>query len=186
MGGMMPAKKKARVPVGMKIKTARTQKKYSLDHVANETGFSIDYLKEIEAGKAMPPVGALLQIARALEIDSGALLREPESKLESRIKAHTKRTENYAYTTLTPGAENKHLKAFRVTIEAQQNHKGVDYHHEGEEFVYVLKGKLQVTVGEHVNTLEEGESLHFNSGIRHQLKSISDERAELLVVIYTP
>ena len=135
----MPRKKTAPVPVGKKIKKARTEKNYTLDRVANETGFSIDYLKEIETGKAIPPVGALLQIARALEIDSGSLLREPESKLQSRIKAHTKRTDNYAYTTLTPGAENKHLKAFRVTIEAQQDHKGVDYHHEGEEFVYVSK-----------------------------------------------
>jgi quercetin dioxygenase-like cupin family protein len=182
----MPRKKTAPVPVGKKIKKARTEKKYTLDRVANETGFSIDYLKEIETGKAMPPVGALLQIARALEIDSGSLLREPESKLQSRIKAHTKRTDNYAYTTLTPGAENKHLKAFRVTIAAQQDHKGVDYHHEGEEFVYVLKGKIEVTVGEHVNTLESGDSLHFNSGIRHKLKSVSDEKAELLVVIYSP
>ena len=182
----MPRKKTAPVPVGKKIKKARTEKKYTLDRVANETGFSIDYLKEIETGKAMPPVGALLQIARALEIDSGSLLREPESKLQSRIKAHTKRTDNYAYTTLTPGAENKHLKAFRVTVEAQQDHKGVDYHHEGEEFVYVLKGKIEVTVGEHVNTLENGDSLHFNSGIRHKLKSVSDEQAELLVVIYSP
>ena len=68
----------------------------NLDQLANETGFSIDYLKEIESGKSIPPVGALLQISRALEIDSGALLKEPESKLESRIKAHTKRTQNYA------------------------------------------------------------------------------------------
>ncbi|MGD8521370.1 MAG: cupin domain-containing protein [Desulfobacterales bacterium] len=182
----MPRKKKAPVPVGTKIKKARTSKKFTLDHVANETGFSIDYLKEIEAGNAMPPVGALLQIARALEIDSGSLLKEPESKLESRIKAQTKRTENYAYTTLTPGAENKHLKAFLVTVEAQQDHKGVDYHHEGEEFVYVLSGKIEVSVGEHINTLESGDSLHFNSGIRHQLRSVSNETAELLVVIYSP
>lgn len=184
----MPRKKKKAppVPVGTKIKKARTSKKLSLDQVANETGFSIDYLKEIEAAKAMPPVGALLQIARALEIDSGSLLKEPESKLESRIKAQTKRTENYAYTTLTPGAENKHLKAFLVTVEAQQDHKGVDYHHQGEEFVYVLSGKIEVRVGEHINTLESGDSLHFNSGIRHQLRSVSDETAELLVVIYSP
>jgi transcriptional regulator with XRE-family HTH domain len=150
-------KKKPPVPVGKKIKKARTSKKYTLDQVANETGFSIDYLKEVEAGKAIPPVGALLQIARALEIDSGSLLKEPESKMQSRIKAQTKRTEDYAYTTLTPGAENKHLKAFLVTIEAQ-----------------------------HVNSLKAGESLHFNSGIRHKLKSVSDETAELIVVIYTP
>ncbi len=183
----MPRKKKAApIPIGKKIKKARTSKKFSLDRVANETGFSIEYLKELEGGKSIPPVGALLQIARALEIDSGSLLREPESKMESRIKAQTKRTDNYAYTTLTPGAENKHLKAFRVMIEAQQDHKGVDYHHEGEEFVYVLAGKVEVAVGEHVNTLQQGESLHFNSGIRHKLKSVSDERAELIVVIYTP
>jgi quercetin dioxygenase-like cupin family protein len=183
----MPRKKKpARVPIGSKIKKARTSKKFSLEHVANETGFSTEYLKEVEAGKAIPPVGALLQIARALEIDSGSLLKEPESKLQTRIKAHTKRTDNYAYTTLTPGAENKHLKAFRVMIEAQQDHKGVDYHHEGEEFVYVLAGKIEVAVGEHLNIVEQGESLHFNSGIRHKLKSVSDQRAELLVVIYTP
>jgi mannose-6-phosphate isomerase-like protein (cupin superfamily) len=73
-----------------------------------------------------------------------------------------------------------------VVIDAQQEHKGVDYHHEGEEFDYVLTGKVQVTVGSHINTLSAGECLHFNSGIPHTLKSISDERAELIVVIYTP
>ena len=183
----MPRQKKAPpVPVGKTIKKARTGKKFTLDHVANETGFSVAYLKEVESGKAIPAVGALLQIARALEIDSGSLLKEPESKLKSRIKAHTKRTDNYAYRTLTPGAENKHLKAFRVYIEAQQDHKGVDYHHEGEEFVYVLSGKIEVVVGEHINTLAAGDSLHFNSGIRHKLRSVSDEKAELIVVIYSP
>ena len=183
----MPRKKaKKRVSVGQKIKKARTGKKIRLDQLANQTGFATDYLKDIESGKAIPPVGALLQISRALEIDSGALLKEPDSQLQSRIKAHTKRTENYAYTTLTPGAENKHLKAFLVTVAPRQNHKGVGYHHEGEEFVYVLQGKIEVDVGEHVNTLETGDSLHFNSGIVHHMKNISDEATELLVVIYSP
>ncbi|MGE5256722.1 MAG: helix-turn-helix domain-containing protein [Hyphomicrobiales bacterium] len=183
---MPKAKRTQRVSIGGKIRKARVEKSIPLERVANETGFSIDYLKGVEAGNAIPPVGAILQIARALEIDSSSLLKENESALEKRISAHTKRTENYAYTTLTPGAENKHLKAFRVVIEAQQDHKGVGYHHEGEEFDYVLTGKVQVTVGDHVNTLSAGDSLHFNSGIPHKLKSISDERAELLVVIYTP
>jgi transcriptional regulator with XRE-family HTH domain len=180
------AKKKADalVPVGKKIRKERLKKKMSLDRVANETGFSIDYLKEIEAGNKIPPVGTLLQLAKALEIDSGFFLREQESSLRSRIRAYTKRTENYAYTTLTPGAESKHLKAFKVTIDAMQDHKGVGYQHEGEEFVYVLSGKIELTVGDHVNVLDIGESLHFNSGIRHQLKNVGKEKAELLIVIY--
>ena len=182
------AKKKAGalVPVGKKIRKERLNKKISLDRVANDTGLSIDYLKKIEAGKEIPPVGALLQIARALEIDSGFFLKEQESSLQSRIKAYTKRTENYAYTTLTPGAENKHLKAFKVSIEGLQDHKGVGYQHEGEEFVYVLSGKVEVIVGDHVNTLSTGDSLHFNSGIRHMLRNIGKKKAELIVVIYGP
>ena len=158
----------------------------SLDRVANETGFSVDFIKQVEAGKRTPPVGSLLQISRALEIDSGDLLKEEEDRMQDRIKAYTKRTENYAYTTLTPGAENKHLKAFKVYIEAMQDHKGVGYQHEGEEFIYVLAGKIEVMVGDHVNRLNAGESLHFNSGIHHKLRNIGKEKAELIVVIYGP
>ncbi len=183
----MPRKKKVKSPpVGEKIKKARQKKKVTLDQVANDTGCSIDYLKKIESGKIMPPVGTLLQISRALEIDSGALLREQESTTKKRIKAYAKRTENYAYTTLTPGAEKKHLKAFRVTVDAMKDHKGVGYQHEGEEFVYVLTGHIEVSVGDHVNDLKEGESLHFNSGVRHKLKNVGKKKAELLVVIYAP
>jgi len=183
----MPSKKAPQpVPVGKKIKKARLEKKISFDQLANETGFSIDYIKSIETGKKTPPVGTLLQIARALEIDSGMLLKEEESKLKKRIKAYTKRTDNYAYKTLTPGAENKHIKAFQVTVEPLQDHKGVGYQHEGEEFVYVLSGTVEIVVGEHVNRLKDGDSLHFNSGIRHQLRNVGEEAAELLVVIYGP
>jgi quercetin dioxygenase-like cupin family protein len=181
------AKKKAEAlaPVGKKIKKERLKKKMTLDRVANETGFSVDYIKSVESGKSIPPVGTLLQISRALEIDSSFLLKEQESNVEDRIKAYAKRTDNYAYTTLTLGAENKHLKAFRVTIDPGQEHTGVGYQHEGEEFVYVLSGKIEVHVGDHVNVLDANSSLHFNSGIKHQLKNISKEIAELLVVIYT-
>jgi quercetin dioxygenase-like cupin family protein len=179
-----PVKKS--VPIGKKIKKARTQKKVTFDQLANETGFSVDYLKNIESGKQIPPVGALLQISRALELDSGFLLRDQETHLKSRARAYTKRTENYAYATLTPGAENKHLKAFKVTVDSHQDHKGVGYQHEGEEFVYVLAGKMEIIVGEHVNKLKAGDSLHFNSGIRHMMKNTGDEEAEMLVVIYGP
>jgi quercetin dioxygenase-like cupin family protein len=182
----MPPKKSGLTPVGKKIKKARTGKKMSYDTLANETGFSVNFLKRVEAGKITPPVGSLLQISRALDIDSGDLLKEDEGRMQDRIKAYTKRTSSYAYTTLTPGAENKHLKAFRVKIDAMKSHEGVSYNHEGEEFVYVLDGAIEVVVGEHVNTLTAGESLHFNSGIQHHLKNIGETDAELIVVIYNP
>ncbi|MCP4757790.1 MAG: helix-turn-helix domain-containing protein [Proteobacteria bacterium] len=173
-------------PIGKKIKKARTQKKYSFEKIANETGLAVDYLKNIESGKKTPSVGTLLQIARALELDSSFFLKEKEASLENRIEAYTKRTDNYAYKTLTPDAENKHLKAFRIAIDPLQDHQGVGYCHEGEEFIYVMAGKIEVVVGEHRNTLGKDESLHFNSGIKHLLRNISQEKAELLVVVYSP
>ncbi len=183
----MPRQKSSkRAPIGKKIKRARTGKKVTFNNLANETGFSIDYLKDVEAGKVIPPVGAILQISRALKIDSGDLLAEQESTLKRRVKAFTKRTENYAYTTLTPGAENKHLKVFKVTIEAMKEHKGTEYQHEGEEFVYVLSGQVQITVGDHINKLKDGDALHFNSGIRHKLKNIGKSEAVLIVALYVP
>lgn len=181
-----PKKADASLSVGKKIKAARAAKDMSSERLANETGFAVEYLKDVEEGKITPPVGALLQIAKALQMDSGSLLKEQGASFKDRVTAYTKRTDNYAYQTLTPGAENKHLKAFRVTIDPKQEHKGVGYQHEGEEFDYVLKGKVQVIVGDHVNTLEAGEFLSFNSAIKHQLKNVGNDTAELIVVIYSP
>ena len=175
------ARKKAGAlpPVGKTIHKIRTTKKISYDTLANETGFAIDYIKQIESGKVTPPVGALLSISRALEIDSGQLLKEDEDRKADRVKAYAKRTRNYAYTSLTPGAENKHMKAFRVAVGSRQQH-------EGEEFVYVLQGQIEVQVGEHVNKLKAGDSLHFNSNIRHLMRNPGDTPTEMIVVVYSP
>ncbi|MFH1155774.1 MAG: XRE family transcriptional regulator [Pseudomonadota bacterium] len=183
----MARKKKDELqPIGKKIKDVRLEKKIDFDVIANETGLSVEFLKNVESGDQTPSVGALLQISRALGIDSGFFLKEQEGSAEARAKAYTKRTDNYAYTPLTPGAENKHLKAFRIVIEAKTAHKGVGFLHEGEEFVYVLNGKVEVTVGDHVNSLATGESLHFNSGIKHDLRNVGETDAELIVVVYSP
>ena len=182
----MAKKKDKLIPIGKKIRKIRLDKKISLDFMANETGLTIDFIKLVESGKQTPSVGNLLQISRALGIDSGFLLKEQEESNANREKAYSRRTDNYAYSPLSSGAGNKHLKPFKITIEAGENHKGVGYQHEGEEFVYVLEGSVDITVGDHVNSLKPGESLHFNSGIKHNLKNTGKEKAELIVIVYSP
>lgn len=182
----MPETKKAQ-SIGKRLLKLRRGKKLTLAQVANETGLAAGYISQIEKGEITPPVSVLLQLSRALEIDSGALLAQEQTNAKK--KSHDdyqKRTEDYTYETLTPEARNKHLKAFKIFIDPKSVHKGVSYQHLGEEFQYVLKGKVEVTVGENVNVLGPGECLHFNSSIVHKLKNISAEKAELLVVLYTP
>jgi quercetin dioxygenase-like cupin family protein len=145
-------------------------------------------LKGIEEGITIPPVSAVIQIAKALSVDSGSFLsaEEQEASQIRRRETFYKRTQAYSYKTLTPDAEQKHMKAFLVTIDPKQEHKMVEYRHEGEEFLYVIKGHIEVRVGENQNLLKKGETLHFDSGITHKLRNLSDEEAKLLVVIYTP
>ena len=180
------AKKTKEISLGKKIRKVRLDKGLTLDFIANETGMKKEYIKEIEAGDEIPSVGTMLTLSRALGIDSNALIQQEKDISKKRQKAHTKRTNNYAYTPLGSGADNKHLKPFKIVIEAEQSHEGVGFQHEGEEFIYVLKGKVEVDVGENVNFLKQGESLHFNSGIKHDLKNVGKEDAELIVIVYAP
>lgn len=180
------AKKKQITPIGKRIRRARLDRKLTLDMMANETGRSKAFIKQIESGEKRPTVGTLLQFSKVLHIDSSLLLKEQGDTIKSRSRAFTKRTDHYAYTPLTPNAENKHLKAFKIVVEAQKSHDGVGFQHDGEEFVYVLKGTVAYTVGDHVNKLKAGDSLHFNSGIKHDLKNIGKTDAHLIVVVYAP
>jgi transcriptional regulator with XRE-family HTH domain len=185
MGDNM-AKKKGIIPIGKRIRRARLDKKISLDTMANETGLSKEVIKKIETGDQRPSVGNLLQISRTLHVDSSFLLKEQDDTLQERSQAYTKRTDNYAYTPLALSAENKHLKPFRIVVEAEKSHGGVGFQHEGEEFVYVLKGRVEIQVGDHVNRLKKGDSLHFNSSIKHDLRNTGKTEAELIVVVYAP
>ncbi len=172
---------------GAKIRQFREARKISLEELSGKTGFSHRYLKEIEEGSTVPPVSAVIQIAKALSIDSGSFLSaEEEVSKKKRSESFFKRTKAYAYKTLTPEAEQRHMKAFLITIKPKEDHRMVEYRHDGEEFVYVLKGDVEVMVGENQHCLKKGETIHFDSGVTHRLRNLSEREAELLVVIYTP
>src|SRR4030066_1088312 len=181
----MATKKVDEKSFGAKMKQLRQLRKISFETLANKTGLSHRYLREIEEGKIIPPVSAVIQISKALSIDSGSFLsaEEQEALAKKRKESFYKRTQVYSYKTLTPDAETKHMKAFLGTIDPRQDHRMVDYRHEGEEFIYVLRGTVEVSVGENQNQLKKGENLHFDSGIPHKLRNLGDEEAELLVVL---
>lgn len=173
---------------GRKIRNLREEKGISLDTLSRETGYPAEVLEDVEEGRIAPPVALVLQLGRTFKMDIEQIQGGEGDKQASkrRAKSHKKRVASYAYTPLTRPGEEKHLRAYRVSIDAQTQHKGVEYHHEGEEFVYVLSGGLKIQVGRNVSTLEEGESIIFDSSLHHTLSNPTSEKAELLVVIYVP
>ena len=183
----MTAKKLDEKSFGAKMEQLRAVRKMSLEQLASLTGLSQRYLKEIEQGIANPSVSVVIQIAKALSIDSGSFLSADEEASEKRRReSYYKRTQAYSYKTLTPDAERKHMKAFLITIDPKEDHKMVEYRHEGEEFVFVLRGEVEVIIGEKQHHLKKDGTLHFDSGTAHKLRNLTDEEAQLLVVVYTP
>lgn len=169
---------------GERIREMRKKLNLDINQLAEKTGFKAEYLEEIEAGAVVAPVGTLIQISRALAVDSAALLAE--EKKEERRRSYRKRTKAYSYKNLTPDAEDKHLWAYLVTLDPGKAHDMVEYKHPGEEFVYVLEGKVEIQVGDAVHQLKKGATLHFNSSIPHNLKNLSNKKSQLIVVVYTP
>jgi len=176
------------VTFGQRIRKLREDHKMSVMDLAEKTGHPPEFIEQIEADGLTPPVSFLLQLAQALQIDPSHFLTEQE-KVQidgKRQEAFVKRTQNYSYRTLTPGAADKHLRAFLVSIEPREAHKMVEYKHPGEEFIFVYKGELELTLGGKVSHLKQGETIHFDSEMKHKLRNISDEKCELLVTLYTP
>ncbi len=178
--------KKGKLSFGQGIKAYREERKMSLKELAHETGYPETLLAQVENDEVTPPVALVLQLGRTLKVDVQALESSDTKKASARAKSQKKRARSYAYTQLSKAGPDKHLSAYRVTIEPQTQHEGVEYHHEGEEFIYVLKGSLSITVGKNTTLLARGESIHFNSALHHTLSNPSHEKAELLVVLYIP
>ena len=174
--------------LGERIRRLREKRGLSLEGLSADTGYPVDLLKAIEEGAVNPPVAVVLQLSRTLKIDidqvPGALKKKA---VKRRNKSHMTRVSSYAYLPLSRPGEEKKLRAYRVTLDPETEHKGVEYHHEGEEFIYVLEGEgLIIQVGQNITTLERGGSIHFNSSIHHKLSNPTSQKAELLVVIYVP
>jgi electron transfer flavoprotein alpha subunit len=173
---------------GERVRRLRDSHGWSVDDLAAHTGQTPEFIQEAEAGRVIPSVSFLLSISKALDVDPGTFLKDEEKSAiqGQRAQAFTLRNRDYAYQTLTPGAEHQHLRSFLITIDPRQAHKSIAYKHEGEEFIYVMEGHLELTLGSKVSEFKVGECVHFNSETPHKLKNICDEITKCLVVLYTP
>jgi transcriptional regulator with XRE-family HTH domain len=173
---------------GSRITKLRETRGWSREKLARVMAQTPERIERVEKEEITPSVGFLLSLAKAFGIDPGTFLTEGEQSAVRNMRAQqfSRRTQNYSYDTLTPGSDSEHLRVFMVNIEPKQAHKPVAYKHEGEEFVYVMKGELELIVSRKVFHLKTGESMHFNSNTPHKLKSLSDEPTQCLVALYTP
>jgi transcriptional regulator with XRE-family HTH domain len=174
--------------VGARLTSLRQKRGYGIEDVARVLEVSPRVVERVEKNEESPSVSYLLRIAQLFRVDPAPFLSQAEGDRADRKREEgfVKRTQSYSYRTLTPGAERKHLRAFQVAIDPGRAHRMVEYRHEGEEFVFVLRGEVEIKVGEEVHRLKAGETLHFEGAIPHHLRNPVSDPADLVVVLYTP
>jgi transcriptional regulator with XRE-family HTH domain len=183
--------------IGEKIGTLRNLKKLELTDLANRSGLSVNQLELIETGRSIPSLGVLIRISRALGIRIGTLLDDTvkegpavmrEKDRQQAYSFSTSENENREHLTffsLAPNKAGRHMEPFIVDIVPGENKLLPKSSHEGEEFIYVMDGKITVAYGTDVIQLEKGDSIYLDSIVDH-LVTTPGPSARILGVVYVP
>jgi transcriptional regulator with XRE-family HTH domain len=161
------------VRVGERIKELRERKGLSLKEVADLTGFSTALLSQMENHLVSPSLGTIVKLARALTVKVGdflgetegepfTIVRKDERKMVSRFASKEGVKYGYFYESLGFDKKDRHMEPFIVTLEPATVKAAKTSVHEGEEFIFVLEGEMEVILGNHTDILYPGDSIYYD------------------------
>lgn len=184
--------------LGEKICALRNDKKFSLDEVAKRVQLEEKQLESIENGTFSPSLGVLIKLARVLGVRLGTFLddevrqgpvvtRKGEANLSaSYTNASAGKNDKLAFFSLAHEKADRHMEPFLVEITPGVPSNPLASSHEGEEFIYVLRGSILIHYGKDSFELKEGDSIYLDSIVNHQIHSANNEKALLMAVVYQP
>ncbi|MBL7972998.1 MAG: helix-turn-helix transcriptional regulator [Prolixibacteraceae bacterium] len=184
--------------VGEKIKQIREMKKVSLDELAERSGMELAIVQKIEREKNVPSLAPLIKIARALGVRLGTFLddsdsygpvivRSGEYHQGARFTSQTSEArEHLNFFSLAFDKAGRNMEPFIVDIEPGLQSDYMLSSHEGEEFIYVLEGEVEINYGKEVYKLRKGDSIYLDSIVSHNVHAGSNKPAKILAVVYAP
>ncbi len=184
--------------IGKLVAQMREEKSLSIEQLAQLSGLSSEKLTDIEAGKTMPSIGVMIKISRSLGARLGTLLdgkesrsavvtRASESSSNSSTASSNVHTEGFDFFPLAQGKLDRHMEPFIIEILPDTKHNSTSSEHEGEEFLYILEGCVDISYGAEQYRLERGDSIYYDSIVPHTITNHSlTQTAKALAVVYTP
>jgi transcriptional regulator with XRE-family HTH domain len=184
--------------VGEKIKQIRELKKVSLAEMAERCGMDIALIEKIEDEKNVPSLAPLIKIARGLGVRLGTFLddsdsygpvvvRSGEYHKGVRFTSQSSETrEHLNFFSLAFDKAGRNMEPFIVDIEPGLKSDYMLSSHEGEEFIYVLEGTVEINYGKEIYKLEKGDSIYLDSIVLHNVHAGNNQSARILAVIYAP
>jgi transcriptional regulator with XRE-family HTH domain len=173
-----------------RLRGLRLKHGLSLETLAQKTGLTKGFLSLVERGLKAPSISTLLRLSETYGVSVGALLDEqtpvdpPYSlvrRAEGRKYAREGSLYGYRYEAIASHKAQKKMEPFLVSPPLRAPRKF--FQHAGDEMVYVLKGQVQIHLGDDRIHLFPGDCLYFDASTPHRSVSLGKERALTLVVV---
>lgn len=175
-----------------RLRALRRQQDLSLEQLAQRTGLTKSYLSKLERGLSEPSISTVLRLAQAYDIgvsqlvgsdvdaqeETTSIVRVADREPLVRDGTHV----GYHYQSMAGRRKIRTMEPFVVRPPRKFPADKAVFPHPGEEFMLVLKGSVEVHVGERQFRLDCGDSVYFDSELPHRMRTVSREIAEVLVV----
>jgi transcriptional regulator with XRE-family HTH domain len=180
--------------LGTRIRTYRERLGLSIEDLAKNAGIDAVLEKNVEEGTVYPSLSVLIKLSRALGqrlgtfmddqyIEDPIIVRSGERKEET-APHHGAGPGNYHYHLLGKGKTDRHMDPFYIVIEPSSDRSQSS--HEGEEFIIVVSGEVELVYGKETFHLKAGDSTYYNSVVPHYVGAAGNAKAAIYAVVYTP
>lgn len=181
-------REKLRSDLGARMKSVRQACGFTLEVAAQRTGLALSTIHKIENGRVSPSYENLVRIARAYDIGMERLFSADHDAHQTTRLTVTRagqgrkvRSKNFEYEVLCNALAEKKIIPLVTKVEQRAPLKREELEsHDGEETLYVLSGRVELTV-EHYETviLETGDCAYFDSTIKHGLRAVDDTETKV-------
>lgn len=175
-------------------------KNLSVEEVAERSGLSKIQITRIEGNEEFPSLAPLIKIARVLGVRLGTFLDDQQElgPVICRKKNFDERDgisfsnnakavhRNMSYYALSQDKSGRHMEPFLIDVQPAKYADFVLSTHEGEEFIFVMEGIIEINYGKEIFILEEGDSIYYDSIVAHHVHAGNENPARILGVVYTP
>ncbi len=185
--------------VGSKIRQLREAQNMSVSDLAERSHASIQLIEQLESGKVVLSLSPLLKIARALGVRLGTFLDDAPQQGAVVVRAgqseevvrfsHKSDASPFAsldFHSLGANKQDRHMEPFIVDMHPATEEDRKLSTHEGEEFIYVLAGEVELFYGKQTHQIGSGDSIYYDSIVPHNLHAAGDGEAKILAVVYAP
>ena len=174
--------------VASRLKGLRDALEITTQEIADSLGIEKKVYESYESGKTDIPVSFLHHLAHQYGVELTALLFGEEPKMKSYFVTRkgkgesVERTKAYQYQSLAAGFANRIMDPFLVRVDPSENRKALNSH-KGQEFNYVVEGRMEFTIGGNIIILEAGDSIMFDAIRPHGMRALDEKPVFFLAII---